>query len=96
MVPGLQAKSPLQNWDHFCSVVEEEFGSDDFRSAMNDLLELKQTGTVEEYTTQFQTIQFDITMHNPHYDEMFFTPQYVMGLKDEIQSTVEPQMPTTV
>jgi hypothetical protein len=33
--------------------VVEEFGADDFRSAMDDLLELKQTGTVEEYTTQF-------------------------------------------
>jgi len=86
----------FSSWDHFCLVVEEEFGSDDFRSAMNDLLELKQTGTVEDYTTQFQNLQFDITMHNPHYDEMFFTPQYVRGLKDEIQSMVEPQMPTTM
>ena len=86
----------FSSWDHFCSVVEEEFGSDDFRSAMNDLLELKQTGTVEEYTTQFHNLQFDITMHNPHYDEMFFTPQYVRGLKDEIRSMVEPQMPTIV
>jgi hypothetical protein len=77
-------------------VVEEEFGADDFRCAMNELLELKQTPTVEEYTTQFQNKQFDITMHNPNYDEMFFTPQYVMGLKDEIRSNVEPHMPTTV
>ena len=83
----------FSSWDHFCLVVEEEFGSDDFRSAMNDLLELKQTGTVEDYTTQFQNLQFDITMHNPHYDEMFFTPQYVRGLKDEIQSMVEPRCP---
>jgi len=86
----------FSSWDHFCSVVEEEFGSDDFKSAMNDLLELKQIGTVEEYTTQFHNLQFDITMHNPHYDEMFFTPQYVRGLKDEIRSMVEPQMPTIV
>jgi len=35
-------------------------------------------------------------MHNPHYDEMFFWPKYVMGLKDDIRGTVEPQMPTTV
>jgi hypothetical protein len=37
-------------------VVDEEFGSDDFRCAMNDLLDLKQTGTVEEYTVKFQKI----------------------------------------
>jgi hypothetical protein len=70
----------FRNWDHFCSVVEEEFGSDDLRSATNELLELKQIGSVEEYTTQFQALQFDITMHNPHYDDMFFTPKYMMGL----------------
>jgi len=77
-------------------LVEEEFGLDDLRSAMNDLLELKQTGTVEEYTTQFQALQFDITLHNPHYDDMFFTPRYVMGLKEDIRGTVESQMPSTV
>jgi len=46
----------FKNWDHFCSVVEEEFGSDDFRTAMNALLNLKQTGTVEDYTSQFQAL----------------------------------------
>jgi hypothetical protein len=35
-------------------------------------------------------------MHNAHYDEVFFTPQYVMGLKHEIRSIVETQMPSTV
>lgn len=43
----------FRGWDHFCLVIEEEFGADDFRIAMNDLLDLKQTGTVEDYTTQF-------------------------------------------
>ena len=77
-------------------MVEEEFGLDDLRSAMNDLLELKQTGTVEEYTTQFQALQFDITLHNPHYDDMFFTTHYISGLKDDIRAIVQPHMPTTV
>lgn len=86
----------FKNWDHFCSVVEEEFGSDDFRTAMNALLDLKQTGTVEDYTSQFQALQYDVTMHNSSYDEMFFTPQYIRGLKEEIRGTVEPQMPQTV
>ena len=46
----------FENWGHFCSVVEEEFGSDDFKTAMNALLDLKQTGTVEDYTSQFQAL----------------------------------------
>jgi hypothetical protein len=86
----------FKNWDHFCAVIEEEFGADDFRTAMNDLLDLRQTGSVDDYTMQFQNLQFTITMHNPQYDDMFFTPQYIRGLKEEIRSTVEPQMPPTV
>jgi hypothetical protein len=49
--------------------VEQEFGADDLRAAMNELLELKQTGTVEEYTTLFQALQFNNKMHNSNYDD---------------------------
>jgi len=63
---------------------------------MNALLDLKQTSNMEDYTTQFQSLQYDVTMHNSSYDEMFFTPQYIRGLKEEIRAAVEPQMPTTV
>jgi hypothetical protein len=70
-------------------VVQEEFGADDFRTAMNELLELKQTRTIEEYTTQFKAMQYDITMHQPRYDEMFFAPKYIIGLKEEIRGTVD-------
>jgi len=76
--------------------VEEEFGSDDFRSALNDLLELRQQGQVEEYTTQFQSLQYQVNMHNSQYDDIFYTTQYMRGLKDELRGTVEAQMPTTV
>jgi len=86
----------LGTWAQFCEAVEEEFGADDLRAAMNELLELKQTTTVEEYTTKFQALQFTIIMHNPHYDDLFFTPKYIMGLKEEIRNMVELQLPATV
>jgi hypothetical protein len=63
---------------------------------MNELLDLRQTGTVEEYTAQFQSLQYTITMHNAQYDEAFFTPQYIRGLKEDIRGVVEPQRPPTV
>jgi len=28
-------------------------------------------------------------MHNSSYDEMFFTQQYIIGLKEEIRAAVE-------
>lgn len=76
--------------------IEQEFGYDDYRIALTDLITLKRTGTIGEYTTQFQALQFDIIMHNCHYDDLFFTSHYISGLKDEIRAVVEPYMPTTV
>lgn len=63
---------------------------------MNELLEFKQTGLVEDYTTKFQALRYGVTMHDASYGEMFFTQQYIIGLKEEIRPMVEGQMPTTV
>jgi len=93
---AFKQKNAFKSWTHFCHVIQQEFGSDDFRSSMTDLLEIKQTGLVEDYTTQFQALQYAVTMHNANYDEMFFTQHYVKGLKEEIRGMVEAQMPTTV
>lgn len=86
----------LGTWEQFCAAVQQEFGADDLRTAMNELLELKQIGNVEDYTATFQALQFKIIMHNPNYDDLFFTPKYIMGLKDEIRAQVEPHLPPTV
>jgi hypothetical protein len=40
-------------WTKFCEIIQAKFGADDFRTAINDLLNLKQTGPVEEYTKTF-------------------------------------------
>lgn len=55
-----------------------------------------QCGTVEDYTLAFQALQYNITMHNSHYDEVFFASAYVAGLRDDIRATVEPHVPLTV
>jgi len=51
---------------------------------------------VEEYTTKFKSLQYDVTMHGSTYDHLFFATQYVRGLRDDIRAIVEPQVPTTV
>lgn len=86
---------PTATWQKFIDDVQLQFGSDDYRSAINELLERRQTTTVEEYTTQFQSLQYDITMHSYNFDSLFFA-SYVNGLKDEIRAVVEPQVPSTV
>jgi hypothetical protein len=83
-------------WQTFCDTIQAEFGSDDYRTAITELIALKQTGSVEEYTAKFQALQFDFNMHSCQYDDLYFASQYVEGLKDEIRAAVEPQVPTTV
>jgi hypothetical protein len=83
-------------WQQFCLAVVQEFGSDDYRNAVTDIVALKQIGTVEDYATQFQTLQFTVMMHTGHADEVFYTAQFISGLKDEIRAIVEPQRPSSV
>lgn len=58
-------------WQVFCQDIQAKFGSDDYRTALVDLIALKQTGTVEEYTAQFQALQYNITMHSGKHDVVF-------------------------
>jgi hypothetical protein len=51
---------------------------------------------VEEYTTKFKSLQYDVSMHGGYYDPLFFATQYVRGLRDDIRAMVEPQVSTTV
>lgn len=87
---------PAVTWKQFTGEIQEKFGSDDYKSAINELLDLKQTSTVEEYTTQFQSLQYGVSMHSCWYDALFFATEYVRDLRDDIRVVVEPQVPTTV
>jgi len=62
----------------------------------NTGLDLRQTTTVEDYASQFQSLQYDVTMHGGHDDPVFFATQFVKGLREDIRVVVEPQVPTTV
>lgn len=67
---------PAVTRKYFIADIQETFGSDDYRSALNELLDLKQTSTVEEYTTQFKSLQYDVSMHGCQYDASMHGCQY--------------------
>jgi hypothetical protein len=83
-------------WAQFVKALEEKFGKDDYRKSLTDPLELKQSGSVEEYFREFQELQFQVSMHNDGYGELFFASQFVNGLKKEIRYTVQSQVPEDV
>jgi hypothetical protein len=56
MVASIQTRTHLPSWIAFSSIVLSKFGADDFCNAINDLLAIKQSGTMEEYTVAFQAL----------------------------------------
>jgi hypothetical protein len=63
---------------------------------MDELLALKQGGTISEYCSAFQALVYKISSHNPNYDETFFVSQFLKGLKPEIHLPVASQIPETL
>ena len=86
----------LGDWNTFISAVEKKFGANDYRDAMSELLELKQTDTVEEYARAFENLQFEISMYNDGFDDTFFVSQFIKGLKLDISAGVRAQVPKDV
>jgi hypothetical protein len=89
-------KYGLGTWEEFMDAVDAKFGAYDYIHALNDLLELKQTTTVEEYATQFENLQFQVEMHKNGYDAVFFITQFTRGLKPEVFAAVQSQLPETM
>jgi hypothetical protein len=79
----------ISGWPVLMTAIEEKFGADDSRRFMKQFLALKQTGTVKEYQVQFETLSYQLSLQNPHYDEQFYVAQFIKGLKQEIRGTVE-------
>jgi len=86
----------LGTWTQFKQEVESKFGTYAYREALNELLELKQTGTVEDYVTTFEALQCQLLMHNNGYDELFFIFYFIKGLKWDIKAAVQAQVPDTM
>ena len=78
----------LGDWNSFIAAVEQKFGANDYRDAMSELLELKQTDTMAEYAAAFENLQFEICMYHDGFDDTFFVSQFVKGLKLDISAGV--------
>lgn len=91
-----KVQNGLVEWNSFISAVEAKIGVHDYRNALSELLDLKQTSTVDEYTSEFEAVRFQVSMHNPGYDDLFFTSHFTNGLKEELRGVVQSQVPETV
>lgn len=81
----------LGDWEDFVDAVEAKFGTYDYQRAMTELMQLKQSSSVQEYHQEFDQIRYKLEMQNTQLGEMFFVAQFVNGLKEEIRNTVYSQ-----
>jgi len=89
-------KNGLGDWSTFMTAVENKFGDNDYRESLTLLLELQQVNTLDQYISSFEDLQYQVTMHNSELGELFFTTQFLKGLKPEIGSVVQAQVPDTM
>jgi hypothetical protein len=86
----------FQQWDKFASVVISKFETDTHRAKIMELLSLKQTGGVEEYRRDFKHLLYHIRLYDNTLSNAMLTTQFLLGLKEELRSVVELQLPDSV
>lgn len=80
----------------FIKAVETKFGDNDYREALTELLELQQTDSLEAYIAAFEDLQYQLIMHNSGLDDLFLVTHFIRGLKPEISSMVQSQVPESL
>ncbi|KAI5013392.1 hypothetical protein ZWY2020_034504 [Hordeum vulgare] len=74
---------PAISWPAFRSALEAEFGPEEFKAQMYHLVQLCQTGSVQEYRQQFETSMYHLRSLDPTLRTHFFISQFLLVLKDE-------------
>ena len=87
------AKSRNLTWEEFCTALYGKFGREQYQVYLRQFRTLKQTGTVSEYKHQFEEIMHQLLAHNPTFDHVFFTTQFLEGLRQEIRICVVLHQP---
>lgn len=77
-----------QDWEQFQQAVLSEFETNTHSNKMREMLQLKQTGTVEKYKKDFDRLVYHIRLYDRNIGEMLLVTQFVLGLKDELRAAV--------
>lgn len=86
----------LSDWDMFLAAVFDEFGADEHEAVLLDLMQLRQTDTVDAYWHRFGELKYQLRVHDPGASEKSMVLQFLHGLRDDIRASVELHAPATV
>ena len=70
------------------SLVDVQFGHNEFNVLLRQLIHLRLTKSVVEYTSRFDEMVHSLLAHSISWDPAMFPSCYVDGLKDEIHVVV--------
>jgi hypothetical protein len=76
--------------------VSQEFEVDTHIIKTMELLNLRQSGFVEEYKQQFDQLTNRIRLYDQHISDTMLVSQFLLGIKDELRQFVEMHLPTSV
>jgi hypothetical protein len=60
------------------------------------LLNLRQTGSVEDYKNKFDQLVYNIELYDSHISETMLVSQFLLGLKEELRQAIELHLPDSV
>ncbi|XP_042946134.1 uncharacterized protein LOC122279514 [Carya illinoinensis] len=88
----LKESSPINTWDEFTSALEIRFGPSAYEDPVGQFTKLKQSGTVEEYQTQFEELSNKIK----GLTEEFRISTFLSGLREDLRIMVTMFKPNTL
>ncbi|CAN6284989.1 unnamed protein product [Urochloa humidicola] len=91
-----EAQHSIESWPELCVAVENKFGQDLYQNNMRDLLAIKQTSDVLEYSERFEKAKHRVLVHNKDMGEVFFVQKFIDGLRHEISDVIVLHKPRTV
>jgi hypothetical protein len=83
-------------WEDFIVAVSREFEVNTHHVKAMELLNLRQTGTVEEYNDKFDQLMYHILFYDNSISETMLVSQFLLGLKDDLRHSVEMHLPSSV
>ncbi|MCH79786.1 hypothetical protein A2U01_0000542, partial [Trifolium medium] len=88
----IQRETPFRSWQEFTRAIELEYGPSAFDRPRTALFKLAQSGTINDYYTQFTALANRVTRLDP--DAMLDC--FISGLQKDLQREVISQNPTTL
>ncbi|XBJ01839.1 hypothetical protein VPH35_021384 [Triticum aestivum] len=83
-------------WEEFTTALISEFGPNEFEVEMHKLLQLRQSGSVAEYRTEFEAHMYHLLALDATLNPKIFVTQFLLGLRDDLRAAVRLQEPSSI